>query len=301
MIFVMISTHKSRAFTLPSLESLIKKTNFRSSDRIVIIDNDGSLGDLPGSIVIRNERPRSFAENANFSIGVSQIVKDDLILMNNDIVYTNNWLDFLLAGERSRDNIVIPYCNQNVQYRSGLLDLKIAMDLDEYADREEDLEEIARIHQRELVNTPDYDASILMSFFCVYIPWKVSRAVGYFDEGFGRGGGEDVDYRLRALRAGVEVLHSRRSYLLHFMGKSTWRSGEPSEETRSADATYRRHFVEKWGRPVAEFFLSGSNKQEVANRYGLNQHLQRHDFRAILERLQDATLKERESGADESS
>ncbi|WJI40016.1 MULTISPECIES: hypothetical protein [Mesorhizobium] len=267
----------------------------------MIIDNDGSLGDLPGSIVIRNERPRSFAENANFSIGVSQIVKDDLILMNNDIVYTNNWLDFLLAGERSRDNIVIPYCNQNVQYRSGLLDLKIAMDLDEYADREEDLEEIARIHQRELVNTPDYDASILMSFFCVYIPWKVSRAVGYFDEGFGRGGGEDVDYRLRALRAGVEVLHSRRSYLLHFMGKSTWRSGEPSEETRSADATYRRHFVEKWGRPVAEFFLSGSNKQEVANRYGLNQHLQRHDFRAILERLQDATLKERESGADESS
>ncbi|ESY78260.1 hypothetical protein X740_21780 [Mesorhizobium sp. LNHC221B00] len=301
MIFVMISTHKSRAFTGPSLDSLLKKTNFRSGDKIIIIDNDGSLQDLSGSIIIRNERPRSFAENANFAIGISKILQDDLILMNNDIIYTKNWLDFLLASENSRDSIVIPYCNQNVQYRAGLLNLKIAMDYQDYAGHEEDLEEISRIHQRELVDGPDYDAGILMSFFCVYIPWKVSTAVGYFDERFGRGGGEDVDYRLRALRAGVEVLHSRRSYLLHFMGKSTWRSGEPFEETRSADATYQRHFVEKWGRPVAEFFLSGSNKQEVANRYGLIPHLQRHDFRAILERLEDATSKERERGTNENS
>jgi GT2 family glycosyltransferase len=300
MIFVMISTHKSQAFTRPSLDSLLKKTNFRSDDKIIIIDNDGSLQDLPPSTIIRNERPRSFAENANFAIGISNILKDDLILLNNDIIYTRNWLDFLLSGENSRESIVIPYCNQNVQYRVGSLDIRIAMDYEDYADQEEELEEIARIHRRELTG-PDYDAGILMSFFCVYIPWKVSTAVGYFDERFGRGGGEDVDYRLRALRAGVEVLHSRQSYLLHFMGKSTWRSGEPIEETRSADSAYQRHFVEKWGRPVAEFFLSGSNKQEIANRYGLIPHLQRHDFRAILERLEDCALEERERATDESS
>jgi len=287
MIFVMISTQKSQAFTRPSLDSLLKKTNFRSNDKIIIIDNDGSLQDLPPSTIIRNQRPRSFAENANFAIAVSSILKEDLFLLNNDIIYTKNWLDFLLAGENIGESIVIPYCNQNVQYRAGSLDLRIAMDYEDYAGQEEELEEIARIHRRGLVDEVDYDTGILMSFFCVYIPWKVSTAVGYFDEQFGRGGGEDVDYRLRALRAGIQVLHSRRSYLLHFMGKSTWRSGEPIEETRSADSAYQRHFVEKWGRPVADFFLSGPNKQEVVDRYGLIQDLERRDFRAILDRLEN--------------
>jgi len=290
MIFLMISTRKSQSFTSPSLSSLLKKTTFRSHDKVIIIDNDGSLQDLPGSIIIRHERPRSFAENANFGIGISHILKDDLILLNNDIIYTNNWLDFLLTNDGQ--GILIPFCNQNVQYSAGSLKIQFAMDYEDYADREDELEEIARNHRLGLVDRSDCsETDILMSFFCVYIPWRVSILVGNFDERFGRGGGEDVDYRLRALKCGIGVLYSPRSYLLHFMGKSTWRSGETIDDTRSADANYRRYFVEKWGGPVAEFFLAGPNKDDVANRYCVLPHLERRDFRAVLEHLEDAVSR----------
>lgn len=283
MIFLMISTHKSQNYTLPSLNSLLKNTDLQPHDKVVIIDNDASLPDLEGARIVRNERPRSFAENANFGIGLSQILEDDLLVLNNDIIFTAGWLDYFIVEPNS---ILIPYCNQNIQYSAKSLQLSFAMDLEEYAGRDEELEEIARAHRQQIADGPDVDTSPVMSFFCVYIPWKVARMVGNFDESFGRGGGEDVDYRLRALKAGVNVFYSRRCYLLHFGGKSTWRSGEPADETRSADVIYQRRFVEKWGEPAAHLFLQGPNKRDLAERYGVLAELERQDYRAILDRLE---------------
>jgi GT2 family glycosyltransferase len=282
MIFLMISTQNSQRFTAPSAASLIKQTPIGAGDKVVIVDNDGTLGDLPGATVIRNETRRSFAQNANFGLALSAVLCDDLMLLNNDIIYTKNWLDFLKPQE---NQILVPFCNQNAQYHFGELKLNFTMDYEDYDEREDELEFIAQFHRQQSAALPTVTAEPLISFFCVYIPRAISAKLGNFDESFGRGGGEDVDYRLRALLAGFEVSLVRQCYLLHFMGKSTWRSGEPAHDTALANLTYQRRFVEKWGSPVAEFFLAGPHKLDIADRYGVRAELERSDFRGLLQRL----------------
>ena len=286
MIFLVLSTYTSQYFTTPSVESLVRHTKLESSDRIVVIDNDGSLDDIPGATVIRNGRPKSFAENANFGIALSHILKDDLMLLNNDIVYTNHWFDLL---ELDDEKIIVPFCNQDAQYEYDGLQIKFAMDFEDYGDNERQLNAIARLHAAKVANDPPYTREALISFYCVYIPWKISKVIGLFDETFGRGGGEDVDYRLRAMELGIDVVKAQRPFLLHFMGKSTWRSGEKKEATETANEIYRGHFVEKWGARVAEFFLAGADTQVIASRSGFNSALANSDFATILDHLRTNT------------
>jgi GT2 family glycosyltransferase len=282
VIFLMISTHNSQQFTAPSAASLIKKTPLRPDDKFVIVDNDGTLGEIAGACVIRNERRRSFAENANFGLALSAVLGDDVIILNNDIIYTENWLEHLNPDGRQ---ILVPFCNQNAQYHCQNLKLEFVMDYADYHDRDDELEAIARHHREHSATLSPLVEDVLISFYCVYIPRGVSQILGHFDETFGRGGGEDVDYRLRALQAGIDVKLARFSYLLHFMGKSTWRSGEAAADSAFAYAVYQRRFIEKWGQPIADLFLAGPDKPSIAARYGVLAEFARGDFRATLKRL----------------
>jgi len=282
VIFLMISTQNSQQFTAPSAASLIKKTRLRPDDKFIIVDNDGTLGEIPGACVIRNERRRSFAENSNFGLALSAVLQDDVIILNNDIIFTENWLSYLNPDGRQ---ILIPFCNQNAQYHCQNLKLEFVMDYTDYNDWDDELEVIARYHREQSAALNPLVEDALISFFCVYIPRGVSQTLGHFDESFGRGGGEDVDYRLRALQAGIDVKLVRRSYLLHFMGKSTWRSGEAAADSALAYATYQRRFIEKWGQPIADLFLAGPDKPAIAARYGVSAEFERGDFRAALKGL----------------
>jgi hypothetical protein len=78
---------------------------------------------------------------------------------------------------------------------------------------------------------------------------------------------------------------AQHPYLLHFMGKSTWRSGEVAQATRAAETDYRRRFVEKWGQAIADIFLAGGNKAEVAEKYGVLSAFEARDFVAVFEAL----------------
>jgi GT2 family glycosyltransferase len=234
--------------------------------------------------VIRNERRRSFAENGNFGLAVSAVLQDDVIILNNDIIFTENWLEHLNPDGQQ---ILVPFCNQNAQYHCQNLKLEFVMDYADYNDWDNELEAIARHHREHSAALSPLVEDALISFFCVYIPRGARQILGNFDETFGRGGGEDVDYRLRALLAGIDVKLVRRCYLLHFMGKSTWRSGEAAAESALAYATYQRRFIEKWGQPIADLFLAGPNKPAIAARYGVSAEFERGDFRAALKGLRD--------------
>jgi hypothetical protein len=281
MLYVMISTEKSQHFTPVALASLKRHTPLSSSDRVVVIDNDATLPEMDGVHVLRNARPKSFAENANLAINLSQVMGHDLWLLNNDLVFTPHWASRAYLDGRS---IIIPNCNQYAQYTVDGLELKSAMDLEDLGGRFDTLDLIAQLHAAE-THTPPFSTHWLLIFFCVYLPVAATRKIGCFDESFGRGGGEDVDYRLRAMQAGVEVKLARSAYLLHFMGKSTWRSGEVAEDTQRREQQYRARFVEKWGQPLADLFLAGGDKRALAANYGVLDSFDRSDFGAVFEGL----------------
>jgi GT2 family glycosyltransferase len=281
MLYVMISTQKSQHFTPVAIASLKRNTPLSGSDLVVVIDNDGSLPEMDGVHLLRNDKPRSFAENANLAINLSHVTGHDLWLLNNDIVFTPQWFSRSYLDGRS---IIIPNCNQYAQYAVDGLELKSAMDLAELDNRFETLDQIAQLHALQTYNAP-FATHWLLSFYCVYLPLFATKKIGHFDESFGRGGGEDVDYRLRATQAEVEVKLAHSAYLLHFMGKSTWRSGEVQEETRQRELQYRARFVEKWGQPLADIFLVGGDKRALAANYGVLDGFDRGDFVAVFNAL----------------
>lgn len=281
MLYVMISTKKSERFTPVAIASLKRNTPLSSSDLVVVIDNDGSLPEIDGVHVLRNNAPRSFAENANLAINLSHVTGHDLWLLNNDIVFTPHWLSRSYLDGRS---IIIPNCNQYSQYALDGLELKSAMDLDELGGRFDALDGISQLHAMQTQNVL-FATHWLISFYCVYLPLSATRKIGHFDEFFGRGGGEDVDYRLRAMDADVEVKIAHTAYLLHFMGKSTWRSGEVQGDTQQRELQYRARFVEKWGQPLADLFLVGGDKPSLAANYGVADRFDRADFAAVFHAL----------------
>ena len=77
------------------------------------------------------------------------------------------------------------------------------------------------------------------------------------------------------------------SYLVHFMGKSTWRSGEDANVTRRNDSAYRQCFGSKWGTLLAEMLLAGPGKSRIAERYGVAHELAHGDFAGLLSRLEN--------------
>jgi GT2 family glycosyltransferase len=284
MLYVMISTRNSQQFTPIAVATLKLHTPLCPGDIVVVIDNDGALPDMDGVHVIRNDRPRSFAENANLAINLSHVTGHDLWLLNNDIAFTPNWLSNSFIDGRS---IIVPNCNQYAQYELNGLQLKFAMDLEDLDGRFDTLNHAALTHAMRAQGAL-YSTSSLIIFYCVYLPYAATKQLGHFDESFGRGGGEDVDYRMRAMDAGIEVKLAYPAYLLHFMGKSTWRSGEVSEETRERELAYRTRFIAKWGMPLAEMFLSGGDKRSVAQRYGVLDSFEQADYPAIFRALRNA-------------
>ena len=263
-VFAMVATRNSKFYTEKALASFFEETDLRPQDRFLLFENDPDAANFdksPTIELVHNSVPRSFAQNVNYAIDACLAVQSDLIFLNNDVIFTKGWLKPLLDIE---DAISIPFCNQNLQYQVEGLKLSYSMDWDEFGGRIDLLEEIAR-QNSERFKVDDRGAELLMPFFCFRAPLKILADVGRFDETFGQAGGEDIDYRLRALLVGYDVVHAKRSFLLHFMGKSTWRSGEAAAETQARDSRYRAVFRRKWGPRAAALFLAvGASPSETA-------------------------------------
>ena len=95
----------------------------------------------------------------------------------------------------------------------------------------------------------------LMPFYCFKAPNKILNEVGYFDTAYGKGGGEDIDYRIRCAVKGYEVDWLIDSYVLHFHGKSTWDGGETQDEIERKNKIYTEVFKKKWGNELTQLFI----------------------------------------------
>jgi GT2 family glycosyltransferase len=243
--FCMIHTEKSKEYTYKAIESFIKHTNFTEIDRFFLIDNDNSfVGETQGIEIVKNQSPKSFAENINQILKIAIENNSDFVLLSNDIIFTPNWLEPLVGN----DSINIPLSNQQVTAKTDKFELKPLMDLADYIGNEIELEILSN---RITTEYESIDEPKVIPYFCFYLPYNISSKVGLFDENFGLAGGEDIDYRLRAELEGYKTKIITKSYLLHFMGKSTWRGGETDVETDERNQKYYQYFISKWGPEMA--------------------------------------------------
>jgi len=74
---------------------------------------------------------------------------------------------------------------------------------------------------------------------CIYIKRKTINAVGLFDEGYGNGYREEVDFCFMAREAGLEVVSSPTAEYVHFVNQT-------NGKLNIQNTTYE-YFMEKWG------------------------------------------------------
>ena len=234
-LFGMITVSASRDYVTVALGSFFQHTPAGCIDAFVIVDNDGDF-EWPDELstervtIVRRESPAGFAANANLLLGHARARGADLLLLNNDLVFTPGWVEPLLAD---RPAILGPVSNAERPYRTGTFALQPAMALADYVGHESDLDLLAARHR---ASHSGYQRVAAQPFFCVKIPATVYQAVGDFDERFGRGGAEDRDYTIRAWMAGFPHEIALASYVLHFQGRSTWCGGETPEDTAARNA-----------------------------------------------------------------
>lgn len=282
IFFGMVTTARSRRYTLPALDSFLRHTALSPDDRVLLMDNDGDF-ELPLSFarveLVRRAQPASFAANVNYVLRLAAEHKADTVFLNNDMIFTPGWLTPLTVTDNA---ILTPMCNQHAAYRRDGLELRTTMDWEDYGGREMALEAMAETHRAD----PRFRGQLWrpqkISFYCFRLPYPVHAAIGLFDEDFGPGGGEDVDYRLRALMAGFDIAVAMESYVLHFMGKSTWDSGESERETRARDAVYVQHFRNKWGEVLVRLFLLGDDPAKYTFLPGVDDMMRSGDYRGVV-------------------
>jgi hypothetical protein len=268
-LYAMITSKSSRYYTDLALSSFLKNTRLSANDEFVLIDND-SEDTYEYDNTIKNLIPKSFAANCNQLIDLAN--GRNLVLVSNDIIFTPDWN---LPLTQYSSALTLPSCNQTHLYTLGSLQLQPTMQLSSYENKSRELEQIAVYHRSQVFGLFE---RLLMAFYAFSLPVSVYNRVGYFDENFGLGGGEDVDYRLRAVEQDIPVKYLSQSYLLHFSGKSTWDGPEKQREIEERNQKYFSKFADKWGEDLANLCLVGGNPGPVIEKYQLGNFISNRDF-----------------------
>ena len=176
----MVSTKPSVDYTDHALASFFEHTQLSEEDQFYLIDNDGSY-DRPidesytGIKRIVNPSPLSFAENANQALQIAYKKQADLFFLNNDLIFTEDWLEPLLVDDSA---LLSPLCNQQVQYQSGSFKLELAMELDDYLEHRSEFDLMMQQHRAK---HSGYLNVIMLYFCCIKIPYSIYSKVGLFD------------------------------------------------------------------------------------------------------------------------
>tara|TARA_B100001123_G_scaffold413208_1_gene511344 strand:- start:567 stop:1439 length:873 start_codon:yes stop_codon:yes gene_type:complete len=285
-LFSMVTLRSSLDYTHYSIDSFFKNTKLNEDDEFLLIDNDGcelkKFYNNKKIQIIKNKLPLSFAGNVNQSIDLAIEKKKDLIFLNNDIIFTKDWVQPINLNSKS---ISIPANNQIFPYISDCGSLKIepVMNLKNFNNNHELLNEIVKKH-KEKYKLLTKAQSLLMGFFCFKIPNHIINTVGHFDDVFVHGG-EDVDYRIRCAKKGYEVDFILDSYLVHFYGKSSWDGVETEEEIRKRDKKYTEAFLKKWGKEMTQIFILRKDFQNILIDKELNEIFKKGKYGDLIRKL----------------
>ncbi|HEX2866163.1 MAG TPA: glycosyltransferase [Ignavibacteriales bacterium] len=234
---------------------------------IIVIDNaskDGTVDYLrklekkyPNIHVIYNEN------NLGFPASVNQAFKaatgNFVLVANNDIVVTENWLERMveIAMSSHEVGIVGPLSNsvsgiqidKNAKYKS-------MPEMHKYAKR------IRKENAGRFLEFPR------VAFLCTLIKKEVIDALGGLDERFSPGNFEDDDFCLRAEKAGFKTVIAKDVFIHHYGSKSFKADGERKYAERLE--INKKKFVDKWGATIEEIWLEGKPTRERSLSYPLH-------------------------------
>lgn len=236
---IIIPSYNQVDYLMQCIDSINANTDLPYE--IIVVDNasaDGTanyLQRLRGQIRYRIlEQNRGFAGAVN--IGMMMAKGKTILLLNNDTIVTERWLNNMLDCINSDPNIgmVGPVTN----YISG--EQQIDVPYKNVADMQ--------AFAREF-NMPDrtkWQRTDRLTGFCLLFRRELWDRTGYLDEGYAVGNFEDDDYNIRVRLQGYSLVIARDTFIHHYGSVSMKALGERFMEVNDNNLQF---YVEKWGNP----------------------------------------------------
>ena len=250
IVSIVIPTYNQLQFTKECIESLYAYTKI-PFELIIIINNknDGTV-ELLNEFSKLNNNIKMILNNENmgFPISINQGIKESIgeyvLILNNDVVVTEYWLETLLdiANNNKSIGIVGPISNEV----SGL-----------QKDKDANYKTIDEMHGYAAMVREKNKNRIMkfprVAFLCTLLKREVIDKIGGLDERFTPGNFEDDDFCLRAQLTGYKTVIAQDVFIHHYGSKSFKADGEKNYVERLN--TNREIFINKWGADPEDIWI----------------------------------------------
>ncbi|MEB3356311.1 MAG: glycosyltransferase [Synechococcales bacterium] len=237
-------------FTPPNAYELIVVDNNSSPETIAVLKR---LQCSAGIKVIYNSENMGFTYAVNQGIQLAQ-PESDIVLLNNDALVTQGWLDAMIEVANDEDSVGIIVPRQVLIPGTKTVDVHVP-----HCNPRSEVDVSLSVHHANILD-PNYNVEkglIELSFapfFCVYIPRECIDRVGLLDAKNGRHYRSDRLY-CDVVRnvANMRIIYTPHAKLYHFLQKAT------SQLKATDQSAYKTMFVENtWSEAQKrELFSSG--------------------------------------------
>ncbi|WP_339278959.1 methyltransferase domain-containing protein [Paenibacillus sp. FSL W8-1187] len=236
---IVVLTYNELSFTEQCLESIRAHTD-PDHYELIVVDNastDGTrewLTAQSGIKLLLNDDNKGFPAGCNQGVALAE-PGNDILLLNNDTIVTENWLLGLQAALHSSDTVgaVGPITNYAMYNQSIPVSYSSLQEMHAFA----------RTVSETALDQP-YERRLKLIGFCYLIKREALNQVGLLDERFTPGNYEDDDYSFRLLENGYELLLCHNVFIHHYGGTSF---GKQPEQFSHYLTRNNKLFEEKWG------------------------------------------------------
>ena len=209
---VVLTYNQLQDCTIPCIESIYKYTKIDTFE-LIVVDNNSQ--DVTGEYLksIENKYPNIKiilnVENKGYSGGNNDGIKgskgDFVVLLNNDTLVSENWLENLLKpfDKDKKIGLVGPISNSVGNEQRVNID---GLNEKNYIEKSK---EYTTLNKDVVCETQR------LGFFCVAIKRDLIDKIGLLDEKFGIGMFEDDDYCMRSIQAGYKNVFVEDSFVYH--------------------------------------------------------------------------------------
>jgi GT2 family glycosyltransferase len=234
---IVILTFNKLEQTRACIESIRQYTD-KGSYEMIIVDNhstDGTadwLKEQDDLIVLYNDYNAGYPKGCNQGMQIAS--GDSVLLLNNDTIVTQNWLEQLLQCLYSNEKIGAVGPVTNVASYFSTIPVS-------YGTHDE-MQRFAQNYNRS--DPAKWEERIKLIGFCLLFKREIIAQVGLLDERFTPGNYEDEDYCLRIRMAGYQLMLCKDTFIHHF-GSASF--SDDSSAFISLLMQNDKKFAMKWG------------------------------------------------------